>query len=110
MKTITITCDHCKTEIEGDHIEIGSENGQEFKYSNTLHKTCGMNTMSKYSDLHFCSKDHFVDFFFGLNYSKKGCEPEQKNDDTCKCDNSYYKKHKKKYYCMKCEKEKIFEK
>ena len=63
MKTITITCDHCKGAIIGNCIEIGSENGYDLKYSNSFPKTSGMNSFQGFHDLHFCSKDCELRFY-----------------------------------------------
>ena len=63
MKTITLTCDHCKNVIYGDYIMIGSASGTEFLYENTLVNSFGVKTMRKYHDLHFCCETHFVEYF-----------------------------------------------
>jgi hypothetical protein len=42
---------------------IGSENGTEFLYENTLVNSFGVKTMRKYHDLHFCCETHFVEYF-----------------------------------------------
>ena len=66
MKETRIYCDFCNTEIIGNYIEIGSENGYEFKYLNKFQIYVGEKQfMQRFQDLHFCSRDHFVKYFFG---------------------------------------------
>lgn len=66
MKKVTITCDVCHKEIDDEHIKIGSETGEDFCFSNYLRsKEIGCKgKMGKYRDLHFCSKEHFIKYFF----------------------------------------------
>lgn len=60
MKAIIITCDKCNEVITGDHIEIGSESGNGFKFINNIGTT---KIFTKYSDLHYCSNECFIDEF-----------------------------------------------
>ncbi len=63
-----ITCDTCKKHLEeGECIELGTEDGKTLKYENRLpdSKKVGETiSISRYRDLHFCSKQHFIDYFF----------------------------------------------
>ena len=61
-KTIT-TCDHCSKEIVGDVITLGSENHNELFFENKT-KDATVETLERYRDLHFCCKDHFINYFF----------------------------------------------
>jgi len=66
MKITTITCDMCKEEINENHITIGSESEKELIFQNKLeNKGLGVHYIARYRDLHFCSKDHFIYYFFG---------------------------------------------
>ena len=70
MKITTISCDTCGNEIlkEDGVIMVGSESGSEFCFSNKLRKTMvgEVIRLSHHKDLHFCTKNHFVDYFFNL--------------------------------------------
>jgi hypothetical protein len=67
MEKIIITCDFCKKELGDQHIKIGSENGSELYYVNTLPSSKAGETryIDQHSDLHFCSKEHFIKYFLG---------------------------------------------
>lgn len=66
MKTTIITCDYCNKNITNDdQIEIGSTEGQDLKFSNKGASAGQKSFMSRYHDLHFCSKGHFIKYFFG---------------------------------------------
>lgn len=66
MKKITITCDFCYKELHDEYIRLGSENEQELCFENRLPNLEIGNTanIGRYRDLHFCSKEHFVNYFF----------------------------------------------
>lgn len=73
MKTEKIVCDSCTQEIHGKKfITIGSKDGKSLRYENNLFYYDGekfigegqMMSMREHSDLHFCCKEHFVDYFF----------------------------------------------
>lgn len=65
MKTVTITCDTCKKQLYREFITIGTETEKSLKYENKLTTKPGELISMGYSDdLHFCSKDHFYDYFF----------------------------------------------
>ncbi len=68
---ITITCNHCKRELTEDElITIGSENNSlKFKKPSTGQ---GVYHLERYSDLHFCGKVCFLEFFFG---KETPCKP-----------------------------------
>ena len=68
MKKVTIICDLCKTVLQNEYIRLGSESGTELCFENTLPTKAGETQyIGRYSDLHFCSKDHFVKYFFDRN-------------------------------------------
>lgn len=65
MKKVTITCDKCQKVITNDaFITIGSTDEQSFKFQSEIKENCRMKKMDKYHDLHFCSNEHFIEFFF----------------------------------------------
>jgi hypothetical protein len=66
MKTVTITCDLCEKQLVGKHIEIGAQGKDYLQFKNTLaHRKKGeVTSLDNYETLHFCSKEHFVKFFF----------------------------------------------
>jgi hypothetical protein len=66
MKTVTITCDVCEKELIGEHIEIGAQGKEYLQFKNTLaHRRKGeLISIENHETLHFCSKEHFVKFFF----------------------------------------------
>jgi hypothetical protein len=65
MKTIKITCDKCQKVItEEPFITIGSTDEQSFKFENTIDDGVRPIKLTRYHDLHFCSKDHFINYFF----------------------------------------------
>jgi len=65
MKTVIITCDTCKKQLYREFIIIGTETGKGLKYENKLPTKPGeLISMGHSDDLHFCSKDHFYDYFF----------------------------------------------
>ena len=65
MKTVKITCDNCQAEIgEDDCIRIGSKSGDALEYKNSLKSNDNIYLLSHYGDLHFCSKEHFIEYFF----------------------------------------------
>jgi hypothetical protein len=67
MKQITITCDHCSLNIDvtkNEFITIGSEDERSFKFENTIDDGTRLIKLTRYHDLHFCSKDHFIKSFF----------------------------------------------
>ena len=63
MKIITITCDHCDKKLGENHKMLGSENGKHLEFRNKT-KDSTVQTLSRYRDLHFCSKEHFINYFF----------------------------------------------
>lgn len=66
MKKVITTCDVCKKEIGDNHIMLGSENGTELHFDNRLKVPIGgTQSIARYVDLHFCSQQHFVEYFFG---------------------------------------------
>lgn len=67
MKRIIYTCDTCeKTFSNDDHlITLGSEDGQSLKYkNNTGYQKTKLIEMNKMENMHFCSKQCFIDRFF----------------------------------------------
>jgi len=63
-----IKCDFCKSEIfSSKYIELGSNN-ESLCYKNPIENdsdnTYNMLEIGNHSNLHFCSKDHFINFFF----------------------------------------------
>lgn len=72
MRTVTYTCDRCLKTFSNDAelITIGSENGQELRYVNNLQERAVIE-MNRHSDIHFCSKECFVNYFFHDGSNKK---------------------------------------
>lgn len=65
MKTVTITCDTCKKQLYIEFITIGTKTENGLSYENKLPTKPGeLILMGNSDDLHFCSKDHFYDYFF----------------------------------------------
>lgn len=65
MKTVTITCDTCKKQLYREFITIGAKIENGLSYQNKLPTKPGeLISMAQSNDLHFCSKDHFYDYFF----------------------------------------------
>lgn len=65
MKKVTITCDTCNKVLRDEYIRLGSENGNDLCFENKLPTKVGeMINMHRYHDLHFCSKEHFIKYFF----------------------------------------------
>lgn len=69
MKRILIDCDTCRKRLTKEEgvIEIGSNTEHDLAFDNTLGglKTGSTKSISRYTNLHFCSKEHFVEYFFG---------------------------------------------
>lgn len=70
MKRVTFYCDFCGKELiaSSDKIELGCKNEGGLFYSNPSASgsgTGGKITLENYSDLHFCGKAHFIEYFFG---------------------------------------------
>ena len=68
MKKVIYTCDNdeCKKQtndikLEG-WLEIGSNNGSLFVENNCIDKR--LITLGNHTDIHFCSKKCFTDYFF----------------------------------------------
>ena len=61
-----IKCDVCKKTLEEDkYIFLGTESGKTLSYENRLERMVGqIISLSRYRDLHFCSKEHFMDYLF----------------------------------------------
>ena len=72
MKTITYTCDKCLKTFANDKklITIGSEDEEGLRYKNNLEERAVIE-MNRHSDIHFCSKDCFVNYFFHDGSNKK---------------------------------------
>lgn len=65
MKIITITCDTCEKEIGEDHIKLGSVNETDLCFENKLEPKSGeLIKFARFHDLYFCSRQHFIDYFF----------------------------------------------
>lgn len=65
MKKVTITCDTCKKVLGDEHIRLGSENETDLYFENKLPTKIGETQyIGRYHDLHFCSKEHFIKYFF----------------------------------------------
>ncbi len=69
MKTIIITCDACDKALLDEYIEIGAQEEFKLQFKNTLtHKKLGEKiSIENQETLHFCSREHFVQFFFGTD-------------------------------------------
>lgn len=64
MKIVVYKCNHCKKEIESARmVTFGSSDEESFNMNNTLPDR-HMIQMNAHSNIHFCSKTCFVDFFF----------------------------------------------
>jgi phosphosulfolactate phosphohydrolase-like enzyme len=66
MKETTITCDHCEAVLNDYHIELGTVSGDKLRFENTMNnqQNGNLKSLGNHDDLHFCSKQHFIDFFF----------------------------------------------
>lgn len=65
MKKIIIKCDVCNKDIGDIHISLGNEDNNNLFYKNNLGTKPGeVESLSSYRQLHFCSKDHFIKYFF----------------------------------------------
>jgi len=66
MKIVTIKCDTCQKVLGDEHIRLGSETETDLSFENKLPnpKVGETRSIGRYRDLHFCSKEHFVKYFF----------------------------------------------
>ncbi len=83
-----ITCDYCEQELGKEHIKIGSTTKTDLTYTNNLNMSeiVGLTELRNYSDLHFCSKRHFILYFFNneqtpCEHAGTGVKPNE--DNSC---------------------------
>ncbi len=63
-----IKCDYCLEEIKTDeYIELGSNDGKSLMYVNRFYgddKFPELKELRQYTNLHFCCRKHFLEYFF----------------------------------------------
>lgn len=65
VKKVIITCDTCKKVLGDQHIRLGTQNGTDLYFENKLPTNPGeIQFIARYQDLHFCSREHFYQYFF----------------------------------------------